>query len=86
MRGKFWKVSILKTGFNQPFSLCASSFAANVTAPRLSIVIPFFDKQAAAPVLLADMRPIADQLGVTEVLLAGGGSFLRIHLMEAQPT
>jgi len=46
----------------------------NSSTPRLSIIIPFFDEAEAAPALLAELRPIVDLLGDTEVLLINDGS------------
>ncbi len=43
-------------------------------SPRLSIIIPFFDEEDAAPALLAELRPVVDGLGAVEVLLIDDGS------------
>jgi dolichol-phosphate mannosyltransferase len=40
----------------------------------LSILIPFFNEEEAAPELLAELRPIADRLNTCEVLLVDDGS------------
>lgn len=42
--------------------------------PRISIVIPFFDEEGAAPALLAELRPVVERLGMAEVLLINDGS------------
>jgi glycosyltransferase involved in cell wall biosynthesis len=42
--------------------------------PRLSVVIPFFDEDEAAPALLAELRPVVEGLGTIEVLLIDDGS------------
>jgi dolichol-phosphate mannosyltransferase len=43
-------------------------------SPRLSVVIPFFDEEEAAPALLAELRPAVAGLGEVEVLLINDGS------------
>lgn len=42
--------------------------------PRLSVVIPFFDEEDAAPALIAELRPAVAGLGEVEVLLIDDGS------------
>lgn len=41
---------------------------------RISIVIPFFNEEEAAPALLAELRPVMDSIGDAEVLLIDDGS------------
>ena len=46
----------------------------NPPAPHLSVVIPFFNEEEAAPVLLAELRAVIERLGSAEVLLIDDGS------------
>ncbi|MHB1083027.1 MAG: hypothetical protein B7Z37_29675 [Verrucomicrobia bacterium 12-59-8] len=41
---------------------------------RLSVVIPFFNEEESAPVLLAQLRPVIEPLGSIEVLVIDDGS------------
>ena len=50
-----------------------SSFPAS-SAVRLSVVIPFFDEEEAAPALLAELRRVIEGIGDAEVLLIDDGS------------
>lgn len=44
------------------------------SSPRLSVVIPFFDEEEAAPALIAELRTALAGLGEVEVLLINDGS------------
>lgn len=44
------------------------------SSPRLSVVIPFFNEEEAAPALIAELRPAIEGLGDVEVLLINDGS------------
>jgi len=43
-------------------------------SPDLSVVIPFFNEEEAAPALLAELRPALQSLGTVEVILINDGS------------
>jgi len=42
--------------------------------PHLSVVIPFYNEEEAAPALLAELRPVLDKVGDCEVVLIDDGS------------
>ena len=50
------------------------SLRMNPPVPHLSIIIPFFNEEEAAPALLAELRGVVEQLGPIEVLLIDDGS------------
>lgn len=43
-------------------------------SPDLSVVIPFYNEEEAAPALLAELRPALQSLGTVEVILINDGS------------